>query len=161
MISNDRDDSTYPIVIHLRYLGRLLKERDPDGVYSEIGRSNYRSHYRLPPIEYWGCGRCIDWYCNDVGYDEVVRFPKYGGAEEEGTCDGRVGSVMVREQSRCRSFLVRMGYLSEEMLYDEVSLQSVGPDIFKDLLEGEYSPVKVYTVLNVIPPWYALLRKSL
>jgi hypothetical protein len=150
-----------PIVIHLSYLRRLLLDRDPDGVYSDIGRTNIKTNYRLPPLDVWGSSRYIDWFVQSIDLYEKVRIPKFGGAEDEGTCDGRVGSCMLRKQSRARGFLVRMGYLEVEMMYDEVSIDSVGWDMFNVLVNGSYTPVCRYTVRNAIPPWYCLVSGAL
>lgn len=160
-ISNDRDDHTYPIVLHLSYLCRLLKEKDSTGVYSEIGRSNFRTQYRLPPIVYWGSGKYVDWVVSEIGYYEKVRFPKYGGTEESNSCDGRFGSIMLRIQSKSRSFLTRMGFLESEMMYDEYSMDDVGEQMFKELLDGRYSPTMKYTVIQDIPVWYAQIPNTL
>jgi hypothetical protein len=161
MISTDRDHPTYPIVVHLMHLVRLIRERDPIGEYSEVGRSNYKTHYRLPPVCEWGNVRYLDWCLGEIGYDEQVRFPKCGGAEEEGSCDGRAGSLMVRTQSKCRSFLERMGYLESNMLYDEFSVQDIGSDMFRELMEGMYQPVMEYSIVTNIPTWYAQIRGAL
>jgi hypothetical protein len=95
-----------------------------------------------------------------MDYYEKVRFPKYGGAGESGSCDGRAGSVMIRNQSRGRSFLVRMGYLEAEMLYDEFSVADIGLDFFTILLGGSYSPVMRYVVIRDIPTWYAQIHET-
>jgi len=160
-ISSDRDDTTYSIVIHLAYLRRLMLNKDPEGEFSTIGRSSLRSMYRIPSISDLGYVRYIDWFCGEIDYYESVRFPKFGGAEEEGTCDGRIGSSMVRVQSKCRSFLERMGYLKSEMLFDSYSMADIGLDQFKMLLEGDYQPVMRYNVINSIPVWWSQLPKSL
>jgi len=160
-IADDVDDMSYPIVIHLSYLKRLLLTRDPDGKYSEIGRTNLKTHYRLPPVEYWGRGTYIEWLMRDVDYYETVRIPKCGGPEEENTCDGREGSVMIRTQTRARGFLVRMGYLEAEMMYDEISIDKVGWEMFSNLLSGRYAPVIRYTVTRTVPPWYARVTGAL
>jgi hypothetical protein len=149
------------IRIHLGYLCRLMREKDPTGVHSEFGRSNKKTHYRLPPLALWGRTSYLKWFCGEIDYEEVLRFPKSGGAEEEGSCDGRVGSVMIRKQSKARSFLARMGFLRAEMLYDEFSLASVGWDMFCDLLEGQYVPTMKYEVLVEIPVWYTQIHGSL
>jgi hypothetical protein len=155
-VSSDEEHETYPIVQHLRYLVRMLKERDKDGKFSECGRSGYRTHYRLPPVEYWGTGSYVDWIVGEIDYYEPVRFPKYGGGDAiYEICDGRAGSVMFRTQSKGRSFLIRMGFLTSEMLYDEFSVAEIGLDFFRILLDGRYSPVMKYTVVRNIPTWYA------
>jgi hypothetical protein len=103
----------------------------------------------------------VDWVLNEIDHDEKIRFPKRGGNEENGTCDGRVGSVMIREQSMARSFLERMGFLTSVMLYESFSISEIGIEIFTQLLEGQYSPIKRYEVVNTIPTWYAQIRNAL
>lgn len=161
-ISEDVDDHSHAILLHLSYLRRLLRERDPSGDFSEIGRSSAKTHYRIPPYAILGQIKYIDWFVGEIDYYERVRFPKFGGCiEDEGSCDGRAGSIMTRIQSKGRSFLVRMGYLSVEMLYDEFSVSDVGLDMFRELLSGQYSPIMRYTVVRDIPTWYAQIRKTL
>lgn len=161
LISEEKDHSTYPVVLHLAYLKRVLKEKDPDGDYSEVGRSSLKTHYRLPPIAEWGKVKYVDWFMGEIDYYESIRFPKFGGAEESGSCDGRSGSFMLRIQSRSRSFLERMGYLRSVMLYDEFSVQDIGLDMFRFLLDGQYSPVMRYDVMRDIPTWYAQIQNAL
>lgn len=153
--------SMHPIVTHIAVLIRMLRERDKEGVYSEFGRTNARTHYQLPPIALWGRKRYVDWYIGTMDFREVVRFPKYGGAETEGSCDGRAGSIMIREQSKARGFLVRMGYAEMEHLYDEFSIADVGLDMMQMLLEGQYTPVMKYFILTDIPAWYAHVPRAL
>lgn len=160
-ISDMEEGYSHPVSIHLAYLRRLLLEKDPTGEYSEIGRSNLKTFYRIPPISLIGKTRYIDWLSGEIDYYEKVRFPKFGGADEKGSCDGREGSVMIRTQSRGRSFLVRMGFLSSDMLYDEFSVEDIGLDLFKELLEGRYSPVMEYLVIRTIPTWYAQIHETL
>jgi hypothetical protein len=96
-----------------------------------------------------------------MDFYEVIRFPKFGGAEDEGSCDGRAGSIMVRKQSKARGFLRRMGYLEAEELYDYYSVEQVGLDCILELLEGQYTPVMEYFVLKDIPVWYAQINGAL
>lgn len=145
---------SHPIVIHIAFLCRLLREKDSDGRYSEVGRSNYRTFYRLPPVELWGRIRYVKWLVGEVGFDELVRFPRLGGADEPGVCDGRAGSHMYAQQSKARSFLCRMGYMEGEMLYDEFSINMLGLEEFQTLLEGQYTPTMKYSILVDIPVWY-------
>lgn len=159
-LSVDVEDYSHTTYVHLSYLQRLLRERDPKGEFSDIGRSNLRTHYRYPPVALIGHVKYVDWFMGEMDLYEKVRFPKFGGAESEGSCDGREGSVMLRVQSKARSFLVRMGFLTCEMLYDEFSISEIGLDLFKELLEGKYSPVMRYTVIRTIPTWYAQLQKA-
>jgi len=160
-ISEDVEDHSHAIWIHLSYLRRLLREEDQTGEFSEIGRSNLKTHYRLPPSTELGKVRYLDWFVGEIDYYERVRFPKYGGAEERGSCDGRAGSVMIRTQSKARSFLVRMGYLTAEMLYDEYSVSDIGLDLFMWLLSGQYSPVMRYVFIRTTPTWYAQIHEAL
>jgi len=161
-IDSEPGSETYPVVIHLAYLRRLLREKDETGRFSELGRSNHRTHYHLPPVDLWGKVKYVDWAMREeIGYFDAIRFPQYGGADEAGSCDGRAGSIMVREQSRGRSFLVRMGYMFASMCYEEHSMSSVGEDFFRELLEGNYTPVMEYTIERDIPIWYALIRNTL
>jgi hypothetical protein len=157
----DSELFSHPITIHLSYLIRLIKEKDPQGEFSGFGRSNRKTHYRLPPVSQWGRTTYIDWFVETIEYGEVLKIPKFGGAEEDGSCDGRCGSIMVRGQSKARSFLVRMGYLEAEMLYDEVSIEMLGIDEIKNLLEGQYTPIMKYLILKDVPVWYAHVRKAL
>lgn len=154
-------DDSYAIATHLYYLRRLLREKDPDGQYSEVGHSNRRSHYHLPPIELWGCTKYVDWFVESISLYELVKFPKLGGAEEEGSCDGRVGSMMLRSQSKARSFLVRMGYLEEELQFDEYSIDMLGTEEFTRMLQGQYTPVSLYRVVRSVPVWYTYVPRSL
>jgi hypothetical protein len=158
---NDDEHHSHPIVIHLSYLVRLIKERDANGHYSGLGRSNKLTHYRLPPVSQWGQVRYTDWFMESIDFYEVIRFPKFGGAEDEGSCDGRAGSIMVRKQSKARGFLRRMGYLEAEELYDYYSVEQVGLDCILELLEGQYTPVMEYFVLKDIPVWYAQINGAL
>jgi len=160
-IVDDRDHCTYPIVLHLAYLRRLLNEKDPSGDFSGIGRSSFRSYYRYPPVSEWGRVKYVDWVLGEIDYYERVRFPKYGGADSTEICDGRAGSSMVRIQSRSRSFLERMGFLKSEMMYDEFSVQDVGLDMFRMLLDGQYSPILRYDVMVDVPTWYAQIPNTL
>jgi len=157
----DREDSSYAIAQHLFYLVRLLRDRDSAGLYSDVGRSNKKSHYRLPPIELWGKTKYVDWFVESISYDELVKFPKFGGAEEEGSCDGRAGSLMLRGQSKARSFLVKMGYLEEEMQYDEYSIETLGLEEITRLLQGQYTPVSRFYVLKDVPVWYNQISRTL
>jgi len=159
-ISEDRDHYTYCIVYHLSYLQRIMRERDPTGEFSDIGRSNLKSFYRLPPVAIWGTRRYIDWFVGEIDFYEKVRFPKYGGADNQ-ECDGRIGSVMCRNQSKGRSFLKRMGYLQSEILFEEFSYMEIGEDMFKFLLAGSYAPVVKYDVIRNIPSWYAQVPGAL
>jgi hypothetical protein len=54
-----------------------------------------------------------------------------------------------------------MGFLSSEMMYDEFSMDDVGMDMFKELLDGRYSPVMKYIVVRDIPVWYTQIHGSL
>jgi len=110
-ISENVEDDSHAILIHLSYLQRLLREKDPAGEFSDIGRTNLKTQYRIPPYSDIGSVRYIDWFIGEMDYYEKVRFPKYGGAGESGSCDGRAGSVMIRSQSGGRGFLVRVGCL--------------------------------------------------
>lgn len=160
-ISDMVEDDSHAIFIHLAYLRRLLKERDPLGEYSDIGRSNMKTHYRFPPADLWGKVKYIDWFVGEIDQFEKVKFPKFGGEDDKDRCDGRIGSIMFQTQSRSRSFLRRMGYLKSEMLYDEFCLFEVGIDMFRMLLEGAYSPVMKYEVIRTIPTWYAQINGTL
>jgi hypothetical protein len=160
-IENGDCGETHPILVHLSYLVRLMRELDPEGRYSEFGRSSLRTHYRLPPYDLIGWISYTDWYLETIDYFEEVRFPKYGGSEEEGSCDGRSGSVMIREQSKCRSFLCKLGYMEEEMMYDMASMNTVGIDMFRILMEGNYRPVCKYLIVNDIPVWYTHVQRAL
>jgi hypothetical protein len=160
-ISDCVEDNSHAIMIHLAYLKRLLLEKDPTGEFSDIGRSNLKTYYRIPPMSLLGYTRYIDWLVGEMDFYEKVKFPKFGGADEKDSCDGREGSIMVRHQSRSRSFLVRMGYLRSVMLYDEFSISDIGLDLFRELLEGRYSPVMEYLVIRTIPTWYAQIHETL
>lgn len=152
---------SHPITIHLAYLTRLMRQKDPDGVYSDFGRSNKKTHYRLPPYDLWGRVKYSEWFVGTIGYSEMLRLPKYGGAEENGSCDGRVGSIMIRRQSKARSFLVRMGFLDSEMLYDEYSIEMLGLTEIVELLEGQYTSIMKYSVLKDVPVWYTQIPEAL
>lgn len=160
-ISNEVECDSHAIWCHLSYLLRLLKESDVEGDFSEVGRSNLKTHYRLPPSALIGHVRYIDWFIGEIDYYESVRFPKFGGADDEGSCDGRVGSVMIRSQSKGRSFLERLGYLRSEMIYEEYSVADIGLDMFKEMLLGQYTPVRRYEVIRNIPTWYAQIPKTI
>jgi len=160
-VDSDPSSVSYPIFIHLMLLRRMLRTRDSEGLQSEFGRSSYKTMYNLPPVELWGKKRCIDWYLSEIGYTEVVTLPKYGGAEEEGTCDGRAGSVMLREQSKGRGFLEKMGFVRSRMMMEDVSMESVGVDMFGQLMLGQYPPVMEYIVLRDVPTWYSMIPRTL
>jgi len=144
------------LVAHIRFLQARIIEQDPKGDFAPIARSGTVSRYHLPPVELWGQVEYQDWLIGDLGYDEVVRFMKLGGGDFE-NCDGRCGSEMVKASSQGRSFLVKMGYLQETMLFDDVSLEMVGEGMMRTYLEGKYHSVKHYYVLRDIPCWYAAL----
>lgn len=146
---------------HIAYLVRILRKEDKDGCYSEIGRTNYKTYYRIPPYDVWGHQTYVEWLMSDMEYDEKIRFPKYGGAEENGSCDGRAGSLMIRHRSKLRSLLERLGYLRSRMLYDEYSVDDVGLDLFEELMRGQYNPVVEYLVVKDVPTWYTPLPNSL
>lgn len=152
---------SHPISIHVAVIARMLHEKDKDGVFSGIGRSDKKTHYRLPPVRLWGKTKYVEWFVETLGYSEIVRVPKFGGAEENGSCDGRAGSTMIRKQSKARSFLVRMGYLTAEMLYDEYSIEMIGLDEIRILLEGQYTPIMKYHVLMDVPVWYTQINEAL
>lgn len=139
----------------------MIRERDPDGVYSEIGRSSKRTHYQLPPYDQWGRITYIEWFVESIGYNELLRFPKFGGGEDEGSCDGRAGSMMLRKQSKARSFLVRMGFATSEMLYEEYSIEMLGVDMIQELLLGQYTPIMKYSILRDVPVWYTQIKEAL
>jgi len=160
-ISEDIEDDSQAIMVHLAYLKRLLLDKDPAGDYSGIGRSSLKTFYRIPPVAILGQTRYIDWLLGEIDFYEKVKFPKYGGSDERDRCDGRAGSVMIRTQSRSRSFLVRMGYMRSVMLYDEFSISDIGLELFRELLEGKYSPVMEYLVIRTIPTWYAQIHETL
>jgi hypothetical protein len=157
----DADNWSHPIAIHIAVLIRLIREKDPCGDFSDFGRSNKKTHYRLPPVSQWGRTTYIDWFMEEIDYREMLKFPKFGGAEEDGSCDGRVGSSMLRRQSRARSFLVRLGYLSAEVIYDEYSIEMLGVQEIQFLLEGQYTPTMNYVVLKDVPVWYAQIQEAL
>jgi hypothetical protein len=103
-----------------------------------------------------------EWVLGSLGYDETIRFLKRGGGDDEaGVCDGRVGSTMIREVSAGRSFLVKMGYLEKEELFDDVSISSIGMDEMREYLEGQYRAVCLYTVIEEIPSWYSQIPRTI
>jgi hypothetical protein len=67
----------------------------------------------------------------------------------------------MRRQSKARSFLTRMGYLEEEMQYDEYSIEALGLEEITQLLQGQYTPVSKYYVLRDVPVWYTLVPNTL
>jgi len=154
------EDDYKALVAHVRFLQTELIRKDPKGEHAPIARSGYRSRYHLPAVDTWGKVTYREWLLGDLEYDEVVRFLRQGG-EDGVLCDGRLGSEMVKETSKGRSFLTKMGYLREEMLFDEVSLEMIGIDQMRIYLAGEYKAVKHYYVLRDIPAWYAQLPNVL
>jgi hypothetical protein len=98
---------------------------------------------------------------DDISYDEVVKFPSYWCREDEGSCDGRIGSVMIRSGSKARGMLVKLGYLEKTDLYDEVSICDVGEEMFQVYLSGEYSSFSEYKVVRDIPSWLNCVPMSL
>jgi len=150
-------EGIYVIAKHIRFIVRRIMDMDPEGKYAPFLRSS-SSFYRLPPIKSWGKMNYAEWLLSDLSYDEEVRCFKYGGADIE-PIDGRAGSTMLRETSRLRSFLEKLGYLEVTDLFDHVSIHSVGEDMMKVYLEGNYRSVKHFSVLRDIPTWYFLINQ--
>jgi hypothetical protein len=157
----ESDEGFEALASHVHHLTREMRNQDPDGAFAPLARSGVRVGYGLPRVEDWGRVEYEDWVMGTLGYDEVVRFLKRGGSDEEGICDGRVGSEMIRETSAARSLMVKLGYLKKEELFDEVSLQLIGPDEMRVYIEGDYRAVCRFRVVQEIPAWYHLVPHAL
>jgi hypothetical protein len=146
---------------HVFHLIDEMRRQDPSGTYSPHSSSGSRFGYRLPPTVEWGVTDYETWFVDSLDWMQKIRFMKKGGADEDGSCDGRVGSTMVRETSKGRSFLEKMGYLERVELYDEVSLADVGKEEMKEYVDGDYSAVCEYYVKKEIPSWYCRIPRTL
>jgi hypothetical protein len=149
------------VASHVHHLTREMRRQDPDGSYAPLARSGIHTGYGLPRVDDWGRVDYEDWVMGSLGYVEVVRFLKRGGGDEEGTCDGRVGSEMIRQTSAARSLMVKLGYLEKEELFDEVSLALIGPDEMREYVDGDYRAVCRYRVVQEVPAWYHLVPYAL
>jgi hypothetical protein len=148
------------IAKYIKVLTEAMRKTDPDGTYSPFMRSSIRTNYRLPSVKDWGKITYEDWVLDDLGYSEKVRFLKRGGGDPD-FCDGRLGSEMIKEVSKARGFLEKMGYLSRENLFDEVSLEEIGYHEMREYLLGTYRSVCKFTVIETIPPWYSMIPGAL
>ncbi|QMP84022.1 hypothetical protein [Cryphonectria parasitica ambivirus 1] len=158
----DSDDVSWKSILkHLMFLRRLCIAEDPDFEHSMFMNSSYLTKYRFPPPETWGKMPITDWVVGDIMYDEVIRFPMKGERESEGGCDGRVGSEMLRMGSKARGCLVKLGYLEEEKMFDDVSVKLVGLDLFLEYLGGRYRSISKFVVVKDIPGWVAQVPSSL
>lgn len=54
-----------------------------------------------------------------------------------------------------------MGYLEEEMQYDEYSIETLGLEEITRLLQGQYTPVSRFYVLKDVPVWYNQISRTL
>jgi hypothetical protein len=68
---------------------------------------------------------------------------------------------MIKEVSKARGFLEKMGYLSRENLFDEVSLEEIGYHEMREYLVGTYRSVCKFTIIETIPPWYSMIPGAL
>jgi hypothetical protein len=150
-------DSFNVIVRHIRFLVREILKKDPNGEHSPFSRNDSHSGYRLPPCSEWGKVTYTDWLVGDLMYDEEVRVFQMGAADAM-ICAGLRGEVVVRETSRLRSFLVKMGYLRSDDIFENVSIRLVGEDVMRIYLEGRYRSTKTYTILEDIPTWYHMIQ---
>jgi hypothetical protein len=158
----DEDSIVWKSILkHFMFLRRQCLRIDPDGKHSMFQSSSYLTHYRFPRPDSWGKMSIDDWIQDDIGYDEVVKFPSFWCREEEGSCDGRAGSEMIRVGSKARSVLEKLGYVTRENLYDEVSIAAVGVDAFRVYLSGDYRSFSRYRVLKDIPGWWTFVPKAL
>lgn len=162
-ISENSDKEGMKILAsHIHHITDELRRQDPTGEHAPLARSGLPVGYRLPPVKLWGVIEYEEWVMESIGLDQVVRFLKRGGGDGEDTmCDGRLGSSMIKETSTGRSFLVKMGYLEKEELFDEVTLREIGTDEMRDYLDGEYRAVCRYTVVKNIPSWYTQIPRTL
>jgi hypothetical protein len=138
---------------HIRVLLAELRKQDPDGTHSPFAKSDIKTFYRLPSIHDWGKIDYEEWLLSDLGYETEVRFLKRGGSDNT-ECDGRVGSVMLRESNSRRSFLEKLGYLRRTDLYDYVSIALIGLDAMREYLDGDYRAVCEFEIIETVPPWY-------
>jgi len=144
------------LVKHVRFLVRRIREVDPKGEHAPILRQDHSSRYFLPDVNLWGKIDYTAWVLEDLGYDEELKFFSRG-VEDKELCDGRIGSTMVKETTKCRGFLVKLGYLKVEDLFDVVSLRSVGIDEMRIYISGDYISVKRFCVIREVPVWYTTL----
>jgi hypothetical protein len=140
---------------------RRCLRMDPDGQHSMYKSSDYLTHYRFPKPDSWGVMSVDEWIIDDFSYDEVVKFPSMWCREDEGTCDGRVGSVMIRQGSKARGLLEKLGYVEKVDLFDSVSMKDVGPEIFAKYVSGDYMSFSEYTVVKDVPVWWTYVPKAL
>lgn len=153
-LENDREGISM-IACHVQFLLNEIRRLDPACTHSPFGKSDIQTNYRLPSVKDWGRIDYAEWVLYGLSYDTEVRFLKMGGASEDGGCDGRIGSTMIRETNGRRSFLLKMGYLLKEDMYDQISISMVGTDVMREYLEGQYRAVCRYEVVEEIPPWYS------
>jgi hypothetical protein len=158
----DEDDIVWKSILkHLMYMRRRCLRMDPDGQHSMYKSSDYLTHYRFPKPDSWGVMSVDEWIIDDFSYDEVVKFPSMWCREDEGTCDGRVGSVMIRQGSKARGLLEKLGYVEKVDLFDSVSMKDVGPEIFAKYVSGDYMSFSEYTVVKDVPVWWTYVPKAL
>jgi len=158
---DDMEEDIQALRNHIFFLRDEIIRQDPDGIHSPVGRSDIRSRYSLPPVTVWGKYDYEDWTLMNLGVFDEIRFLKCGGSDENEVCDGRIGSTMVKETNAKRSFLVKMGYLQREDLYDTVSINQIGLDGMRVYLSGMYRVVCKYTVMRTIPSWYSQVPRCL
>jgi len=160
-LSMDSDEEGVRMLArHVQFLVGEIRKQDPDGKHSPFGKSDIQTGYRLPQVSDWGKIDYEDWILHGLGYETEVRFLQKGGSNDE-ICDGRIGSTMIRESSGRRSFLVKMGYLRREDLFDVVSISMIGLDGMKEYLDGLYPAVCRYVVVESVPSWYSQIPSTL
>jgi hypothetical protein len=158
----DEDSIVWKSILkHLMFLRRHCLRLDPQGKHSMYQSSSHLTHYRFPRPDLWGVMSIEDWIQEDIGFDEMVKFPSFWQREEDGSCDGRAGSEMIRRGSKARSVLEKLGYIRQESLFDEVSIASVGIDAFKVYLSGNYISFSRFKFMKDVPSWWTFVPKAL
>jgi hypothetical protein len=163
--NNSISESTYGtrnmemLQSHVRFILREIRRQDPDGVHAPMSRPDSTSNYRIPPVNLWGLITYSEWVLDELMYDELVRFPQRGGADDDWII-GFVGESKDKVPSKHYSFLEKLGYLKSESLFVEESIQSIGPGEMKVYLDNLYMGTKRYTVIREIPTWYFELQGS-
>lgn len=143
------------LVTHVLWVVREIKKKDPEGKHSVFARQDVSARYAIPHSSMWGSVTYEEWLLGDLGYEEELRFPKWGGGSDDIRSNGKAGSVIEGVRTRGRGMLVKLGYLLQEDMYDVVSVKSVGFDFLRVYIDGDYKAVSRYHVVRDIPSFYA------
>jgi hypothetical protein len=148
------DDPTSNLLVkYVWFILNEIRRMDPDGEHAPINRADRSRRYSVPDPDMWGKVSYEEFVMMDLGYDEMVRFPKNGGARDD-FLKVRAGECMHIENGRLLGLLEKLGYVRKEPLFDDVSLQLVGSDLMEEYLSQDYRYVSLFWVEKDIPSFY-------